>query len=137
MDTVTSYLNTDLVLTSPDDLTALADALAAHGVSPLHVTHGDNGRWYATFETNTSHTEPEPNIAAMLDAIESLIEPLRSTWDRCTLREFNIGYECGAEPWGFNQGLSVQLINRLVKAGASLRITLYPVPLVSLRSTSG
>ena len=126
MGTVTNYINTDLVLISTEDLTALAEALEVNGVSPLHVTHGDNGRWYATFETNAPHIEPEPNIAAMLDAIDSLIEPLRSIWDRCSLREFNMGYECGAEPWGFNQGLSAQLLSRLVDTGATLRITLYP-----------
>lgn len=33
-----SYLNTDLDLTSSDDLTALAATFEAQGVSPLHVT---------------------------------------------------------------------------------------------------
>ena len=137
MGAATCYRNTDLDLISTDDLTALVGAFDANGVSPLHVTHGDDGRWYATFETTLQHTEPEPNIAAMLDVIESLSETLRPTWDRCTLREFDIGYDCGAEPWGFNQGLSVTLLNRLVQAGASLRITLYPIPGVLLRSTPG
>jgi hypothetical protein len=62
----------------------------------------------------------------MLAIVESLNEPIRSLWDRCTRREFNIGYDCGAEPWAFNQGLSTALLGRLAAAGASLRITLYP-----------
>ncbi len=41
-------------------------------------------------------------------------------------REFNIGYDCGAEPWAFNQGLSAHLLGRMATAGASLRVTIYP-----------
>jgi hypothetical protein len=39
---------------------------------------------------------------------------------------FNIGYDCGAEPWAFNQGLTAELLGRMAATGASLRITLYP-----------
>ena len=90
------------------------------------MTQGDNGLWYATFETDQSHAEPEPNIAAMLAIVESLPGPRRTVWDGCTRREFNIGYDCGAEPWAFNQGLSAALLGRMAAAGTSLRVTLYP-----------
>jgi hypothetical protein len=124
MDNTIHYLNTDLDLNCGDDLTELADAFTARGVFALHVTKTDDGRWYATFETDAQHNEPEANIAEMLAIVESLNEPIRSLWDRCTRREFNIGYDCGAEPWAFNQGLSTALLGRLAAAGASLRITL-------------
>jgi hypothetical protein len=65
------------------------------------VTHGPDALWYATFETNAQFAEPEPNIGAMLAIVESLTRPLRSMWDGCTRREFNIGYDCGDEPWAF------------------------------------
>lgn len=126
MDAVISYLNTDLDLTSADDLTALAAAFEAAGVFPLRVTRGEDGLWYACFETDEQHTEPEPNIAAMLAVVESLAPPLRPIWAGCSRREFNIGYDCGLEPWAFNQGLSAELLGRMAAAGASLRITLYP-----------
>ena len=96
-----SYLNTDLDLTSAEDLTALAAAFEGRGVLPLHVTHGADALWYATFETSVQFAEPEPNIGAMLVIVESLARPLRSMWDGCTRREFNIGYDCGDEPWAF------------------------------------
>ena len=142
MGGVFSYLNTDLDLTSADDLTALAAALQAAGVFPLHVTRGEGGQWYATFETEEQHTEPEPNIAAMLAAVESLAPPLRSAWAGCPRREFNSGYDCGREPWAFNQGLSAGLLGRVAAAGASLRVTLYPdrgpgTPNPALQQTGG
>ncbi len=126
MDGLITYLNTDLDLTSDEGLTALAAALEAGGVPPLHVTKGDDGRWYATFETDEQHSQPEPNIGAMLAAVESLAPPLRSVWAGCSRREFNIGYDCGLEPWAFNQGLSAELLGRMAAAGVSLRVTLYP-----------
>jgi len=41
------YLNADLDLTSGDDLMALAATFEAQGVPPPHVTHGEDGLWYA------------------------------------------------------------------------------------------
>jgi hypothetical protein len=126
VDGAITYLNTDLDLISAGDLTPLAEALETAGVPPLHVTQGDDGHWYATFEADKQFAEPKPNIAAMLAVIESFTGPHRSVWDSCTRREFNIGYDCGAEPWAFNQGLSAELLGRMAAAGASLRVTLYP-----------
>jgi len=120
------YLNTDLDLAADDDLTLLAAIFEAQGVPAFHVTCGGDGRWYATFETKRQFDEPEPNIAAMLDVVESLSGPARRLWRACTRREFNIGYDCGSEPRCFNHGLSSQTLGRMAKAGASLRITLYP-----------
>lgn len=126
MDDVITYLNTDLDLTSACDLTTLTQAFEIGGVPPLHMTRGDDGLWYATFETAEHFSEPQLNIAAMLDVVESLPDPLRSIWDGCTRREFNVGYDCGVEPWAFNQGLSTELLGRMAAAGTSLRVTLYP-----------
>jgi hypothetical protein len=121
----TRYRNTDLDLTSPGDLTALAGAFQTSGVPPLHVTRGDDGFWYASFETYEPYTEPESNIAAILVIVDALPGPLRFLWNGCTRREFNIGYDCGDEPRAFQQGLSAELLGRMAAAGASLRVTLY------------
>jgi hypothetical protein len=122
----TRYRNTDLVLTSSDDLTALAAVLESRGLFPLFVTRGEDSLWFASFETQEEFAEPEPNIAAMVAVAESLGEAHRTVWLGCTRREFNIGYDCGAEPLAFNQGLSCGLLNRIAAIGASLRFTLYP-----------
>jgi len=126
MNNTICYLNTDLDLICGDDLTELANAFEIAGAYLLHVTRADDGKWYATIETDQQFAEPDPNISQLLQIIESLAEPLRSLWLSCTKREFNIGYDCGDEPWSFNQGLSNDLLRRLANVGASLRITLYP-----------
>jgi hypothetical protein len=129
VDDTISYLNTDLDLTSADDLTALVGAFEVHGADVLHLTHSDDGLWYTTIEiieTSGPEHQPEQNIAAMLAVVESLGKPLRVIWSGCTRREFNIGYDCGSKPWAFNQGLSSHLLGRIAVAGASLRVTLYP-----------
>jgi hypothetical protein len=125
-DDVFCYINTDLDLTSADDLTLLAAAFEAKEVSPLHVTRGEDGLWYTIFEVYDQHEEPEKAISTMLAVIESLEGSLKTVWAGCTRREFNIGYDCGSKPWAFNQGLSSQLLGRIAAVGASLRLTLYP-----------
>ena len=126
MDDAICYLNTDLELTSRDDLTALSRVFKSRGFFSLRVMHHEDGCWYATFETSDHHTDPESCIAAMVAAVETLRPRHRSIWDSCTQREFNIGYDCGDEPWAFNQGLSSELLGRIAAVGAALRWTLYP-----------
>jgi hypothetical protein len=121
-----TYINTDLDLKSADDLAPLVAAFQAANVFALHVTLGDDGVWVAALETETQYDEPEPNIAALVAVAEALPDELRSAWARCTLRELNIGYDCGAHPWGFTQALAPELLRRVAALGASVRITLYP-----------
>lgn len=108
------------------DLTPLAAAFESQGVVPLHVTLCEDGHWFSILETDEQYEDPESNIAAMLSVIEQFDEPERSIWRVLTLCEFNIGYDCGSEPWAFNQGLSNTLLQRMAKVGTSLRVTLYP-----------
>jgi hypothetical protein len=120
------YLNTDLVLVAPRDLTSLGAALEQRGVFALSVDAGDDGRSYASFETTTCFESPEPNILAMLDAIDSLDDAMRDEFSACTSRVFDIGYDCGSEPWAFTQEIGCDALRRMAAAGASLKITLYP-----------
>jgi hypothetical protein len=120
------YLNTDLDLVAAEDLTSLAAGLKALGVHALHIGQREDGLWYATFETNDSCEEPEHNIVLMLAAIDLLDDPWRGVWRACVVREFNVGYESGDGPWGFNHLISAETLRRMADLGAGLRITLYP-----------
>lgn len=126
MDAKIRYLNTDLDLRSAEDLRSLAAELGARGLLILDVFAEEDGRWHARFEAASDHKEPEDHIAQMLDAIASLSAPALALWQRCELREFNIGCDCGTEPWAFNLGLSPPLLGRLAVHAAALRLTLYP-----------
>jgi hypothetical protein len=121
-----TYLNTDLDLISAQDLSGLGAAFDQGGAPPLHVTKGDDGLWYSIIETKNCHAEPEASITEMVSIVESFSEKEFAAWQHCTKREFNIGYDCGPKPWGFNQGLSTELLGRIAAIGASLRITIYP-----------
>lgn len=121
---VIHYLNTDLDLVCDADLSPIVECFNTFDLYP-HLTEGGDGRWYVMCE-DMNDTTPEPNIVKLLDAIEALSDTTRDLWDRCTKREFNIGYDCGDEPWAFNQGLSNDVLRRMADCGATFRITLYP-----------
>jgi len=121
------YLNTDLDLQSEHDLTELGKAFEANGAFPLHLAQEDDGIWYAMIETDESFNDPEQNIDAFLKIIESLSSSIRSDWDGCRLREFNTGYDCGTEPRSYMHRWSHDLLARVVRAGASVAVTLYPL----------
>lgn len=118
------YLNTDLDLICDLDPATLVAELESRNLY-VHVTPGDDGLFYVLCE-DSNDTEPEPNIVRLLDSIEALSAPARDLWDRCAKREFNIGYDCGDEPWSFNQRISNNVLRRMADSGASFRITLYP-----------
>jgi hypothetical protein len=128
MDETTRYITTELELYSPHDLTALVAALEARGLIPCHVCQSSVD-WHALFSCNSTadqpYDEPEPQIAAMLSAIETLDPPLRAAWAACSVRLFDIGYNCGREPFALRQELSAETLARLAAVGAALRITLY------------
>lgn len=121
------YLNTDLELESPDELSGLAAVLQSRGLFALHVERAEDGLWRAAFETAQQHTAAQPNIEALLTVIESLDGAERSVWTACTARDLDIGYDCAAEPWGaFQDAIASELLARIARVGASLRITIYP-----------
>lgn len=120
------YLNTDLDVWSDRDLRPMEKALTSRGLFSLRPVEPGEGQWFAVFETDATHPAPDENLAEMLSAVESLTDRAAAVWAGCSLREFNIGYQCGDEPWAFNHGLSNDVLRRLAAAGATLRITLYP-----------
>ena len=135
-DGTTSYRTTDLVLFSTEDLTALAAALEARGLDVrnralwLDETEWERiaePQWYWRFQAGgeESHNHPEPEVAAMLAAVEALDPPARAAWAACSQRVFDLAYDCGTKPYSVRHDLSVGTLSRLAAAGGLLRITLY------------
>ncbi len=122
-----AYINTDLDLEAAFDLKPLTDALEALGVFPLHNPQLYKGVWSVTLETEPEYDDPEENILAMLGAIDALEEHTLALWNRCKLRTFDIGYQCGGIPHCFRNELSADTLLRIAQAGARLRVTMYGV----------
>jgi hypothetical protein len=127
MDGITHYLTTDLDLYSTEDLAALAAGLEVRGFAIVRPLTRFGREWHCGFSLrrDAEYDEPEPQIAAMLAAIEALDSPLRSAWAGCSLRLFDVGYDCGREPFVFRQELSTETLARLAAVGATVRVTLY------------
>lgn len=136
LDGPTSYVTTDLVLFSSEDLTALAAALAARGLDvrdgPRRIDETEwyriaEPQWYWRFQAGgeESHDDPEPEVAALLAAVEALDPPARAAWDGCSRRVFDLGYDCGTRPFSVRHDLSAGTLARLAAAGGLLRLTLY------------
>src|SRR5688572_16826847 len=116
MEPITRYCTTDLDLYSAEDLTALAAGLEIQGFAIARpLTRLASGEWFSGFSLrrDAEYDEPEPQIAAMLAVVEKLDPPLRSAWAGCSLRIFDLGYDCGREPFAFRQELSAGTLARL------------------------
>lgn len=120
-----SYINTDLELVSPHDLTPLVAALEIMGISHIELRKEEDGYWYATLETLTNHTEPETTLTEMLDVIETLSAEVYNLWSQCAMRKFDIGYQCGSKPFSFQQTLTNSTLSRIANVNSDLTITLY------------
>ena len=135
-DGITSYRTTDLVLFSAEDLSALAAALEARGlfvrdrarwIDETEWFRIAEPQWYWTFKAGGEgpYDDPEPEVAALLAAVEALDPPARAAWAGCSQRVFDLGYDCGTRPFSVRHDLSAGTLARLAAAGGSLRITLY------------
>jgi len=121
----TLYLNTDLELASSRSLGPLIAQLSERGVFVLSETRPSLDECWICLETERSYSDLSSNIAAFLDVIEDLPPREWELWNACSLREFNVGYEC-AETWAFGDGIAAQVLQRIALAGATFRLTLYP-----------
>ena len=127
------YINTDLLLTAPFDLAAVATALApghaaGASISCLHVGHNDETGYQASFEafgSEGNHGTPEESITVLLNAIERLPAAKQSLWRGCSRRTFDVGYNSGAAPHCVSHSLSLHTLARMQSLGIDLAITVY------------
>src|SRR5262245_17489416 len=122
------YLNTDLDLSSKEDLRPLARVFQRNDMYALNVGLAKGKFWRAHFEANGMSQTPNGHIAAMLKVIESLKPKARGIWDRCETREFNLGYDSGFRPirGRFSNLIPTRTLLRMANLGLSIRITIYP-----------
>lgn len=121
----TKYLNTDLDVVSAGSPRALERQLAKLNMIALRSERQD-GLWYSIFETDGCQASPSATITVMLDALESLTGAALECWRMARSRDFNIGYDCGSQPWGFTSRLPAGLLKRVAAVNANVVVTLYP-----------
>jgi hypothetical protein len=125
------YLNVDLDLESKEDLSILVEDLGADVV----VLHNGpvQGFNHASFELAfNAYSGPDEAIAGFCNQIENLSPEARAIWNTCFTRVFDLGFECGATPNRFWFELRPSTIKRTAAIGASIAMSIYPMPLESL-----
>ncbi len=117
------YLNTDLELESPNDLTPIVDAF---GEDVFNLYHGEaRGHYLATFENGEG--SPDTVIQLFCTLVEGFDPALKQQWDQCYSRVFDIGYEGGAHQNSYTDELHAETLQRVAALNGSIRITVYPM----------
>jgi len=120
------FLNVDLDVRSDRSLRSLTEDLALRGMFNLRPSDEQAGEQFACYELDGHASTAQQTLVAMLSILEAMSPDARETWDAATAREFNLGYDCGTEPWAYNDGVGPDVIRRVAELGGALRITLYP-----------
>ena len=124
----TEYANTDFDLKSAapyDTLRLELDKTCC----VLHYTHGEDGCWYSIVESaqdGTCNRNAEMDIAAIINALNSLSPTAKAELDACDLREFNLGFHCW-DAWGYVHRLPPAVVRSVADANCSIAVTLYPM----------
>ena len=119
----TTFLNVDLDISSRQDLTGLAEALAPR-LTALHVGRV-RGKYWARLELRTQPAGPDTAIRRLVSAIERLPARQRARWNRATTREFNIGIQAAGEPRCREFSVAPETVRLAGRVGARLVITGY------------
>ncbi len=124
----TYYLNTDLCLVSPADLTPFAQAMEGQLIVGYCGRHGRT--WHAALSALGSgrigKRQPRDDALRLLKACGSLRGTARSLWRGCTSREMNIGWQAAAaRPEGAFH-LDPAILAELSRLGIAVAVTIYP-----------
>ena len=120
------FLNVDLDVRSDRSLRSVTEDLALRGMFNLRTADEEAGEQFACYELDGQASSAHQVLVAMLTILERMSPDAREAWDASTAREFNLGYDCGTEPWAYNDGIGPDVILRISELGGALRITLYP-----------
>jgi len=124
-DEATCFLNVDLDVSAPQDLTPFVQALGSK-VFDLHT--GPAGAGYQThLELATQPESAERGIKGFVKVLSALPAPARSLWKKATQRDFNIGIQGGTEPRAFELALEPETLKSVERLGARIVVTIYAV----------
>ena len=123
----TTYLNTDLVIDSQEDLQALLDELDDKVIILFHGPFSGTHR--AVMELSYDSTAgPEEAVNGFCALIENLSPSAKKVWDTSDKRVMDIGIEAGESPRPFALEMSSSALRRVAALDGSLMISVYPMP---------
>jgi len=118
------FLNVDLDVSSKHSIRELTSHLINHGL--YNLSEPQDGT--ACYELDEPTSSANGALSLMLDVLEKLPPDALRAWKTSTRREFNLGFDCGTEPWAFNEPIEPEIVRRISALGGCFRITLYPPP---------
>jgi hypothetical protein len=131
MQMTSAYLNTDVDIASPNDLSQLAVVLGEK-CELLSGKREDDGLWHICIEAEESgiigsekHT-PTTDISELLDAFQSLNGNLKRLLTTSITFDFNIGWQSSERRPEGAFTIPSDLLHRISDLGATLTVTVYP-----------
>jgi len=117
------YLNTDLIIESPDDLTAIFDTF---GDEVIVMYNGELGKVNrAAYGIAGSYSNANDILDFFCVLVEGFDETARSLWDSCSSKVFDFGNESGTSPQNYSSVIRPEVIKRISDIGAGIEITIY------------
>lgn len=133
-----TFLNVDLDVAAPCDLTPLMKALDRR----LLVLHSNLSprRSFIVAELVKDPKSADDAIVAIARKLSSLRGEARRLWAKCTCRSFNIGYESPSRRPELVDAISGRALDAVSRVGGTVAITVYPhsdeSPTASLRRSA-
>jgi len=118
---LTRLICADLAVDSEEDLTPLVAELNSAGL--FGYVQGDDV-FRARFSSGSTET-PDSSLASYLDAIQKLSAEGRGLFDRAQSRRFDLGFDCGVQPYALSERLTQGLLSRAVSIGIEIEVTIY------------
>jgi hypothetical protein len=121
----TDFLNVDLEITTRGEIAPLLE----HWSKKVVVLRNsvDGAQRTVWLELGIENPEMDRVLRSLLDLIDSLPRPLRTLWDQCDERCFNIGIQGGGSPHFSVFSISTETLHRVSAVHARVDFTVYAV----------
>jgi hypothetical protein len=114
------FINVDLDVESPEELSPLLEAMDPH----TYLLERPPGQ--ASFEINEpSPKDPEVVILEFIRIVKSLPPAARKVWDGASKRVFDIGLQSGRHPFCVSYDIGIETLRKAADIGADIAITMY------------
>jgi hypothetical protein len=118
-----AYVATDLEFDSTNDLSHIVEELGDNVSVHLNEWVGDVYR--VALGVGHCDTHADEAVAFYCSLLESLSDPAKISWDRCTRRVLDIAFESGTDPKSESYEIPAELVRRVSDLGMSIAVTIY------------